>query len=265
MERAVIDQVGRTGRRLEIMLGVSTRKLLVRLAILTATIAVVALFAWQYGDYAAVFFNRLALGSDRYRTETVIQSVSINGQPVDLLWDGFEIRPTNASGPESGEGEIKCAYGQPIRFEATCSGRLPPVGRAMLQTKGAPEKEIILQPRGPHPNPLPKGEGTGQLYAGQSDRLFQDDRLPDRRGRRPHAVHSAGGHAAAGGGHVLGGHAPQLLHRPGADRDARRAAAARGHGRLAHPAPHYRGQTAPASHADAQAARRPESRVESRE
>lgn len=147
MERAVIEQVGRASRRLEILLGVSTRQLLVRLAVLAVTLGVVAAALWQFRDYAAVFFNRLALGSGRYHTGTTIRSLTINDRPVDLF-------------AEDGE-EVRCAYGQPVRIEVTCSGRLPPTGRAMLKTEGSPEKEVTLQPR-----------RELEVYAGKSERLL---------------------------------------------------------------------------------------------
>jgi len=147
MERAVIEQVGRASRRLEIVLGVSTRQLMVRLAILAVTLGVVAAAAWLYREDAAVFFRRLAMGSDRYRTETTIRDVTINGQPVDLSAQGAE--------------EIRCAYGQPVRLEVTCSGRLPPTGRAVLRTEVSPEKEVALQPR-----------RQPDVYVGQSERLL---------------------------------------------------------------------------------------------
>jgi hypothetical protein len=147
MERAVIEQVGRASRRLEIVLGVSTRQLMVRLAILAVTLGVVAAAAWLYREDAAVFFRRLAMGSDRYRTETTIRDVTINGQPVDLSAQGAE--------------EIRCAYGQPVRLEVTCSGRLPPDGRAVLKSEGSPEKKVTLQPR-----------RQADVYVGQSERLL---------------------------------------------------------------------------------------------
>jgi hypothetical protein len=147
MERAVIEQVDRASRRLEIMLGISTRRLMVRLAILALTLGVVAALGWLHREDVAVFFNRLAMGSDRYRTGTTIRELAINGQSVDL------------SAP-NGE-EVRCAYGQPVRFEVTCAGRLPPTGRAVLKCEGSPEKEVALQPR-----------RRAEVYVGQSDRLL---------------------------------------------------------------------------------------------
>ena len=120
----------------------------------------------------------MALGSDRYRTETTIRSVTINDRPVDLF---------AADG-----AEVKCGYGQPVRFEVTCSGRLPATGLAVLKTEGRQDREVVLKPRA-NARGLRRPVGPPAANGG----------LPDLRGGRPDAVDPAGRCGAAGGGRVL--------------------------------------------------------------
>jgi len=135
LEQKVVDQVGEMGGRLDVMQGFSRRELGRRTIALAATSVVLALGIWQFPDYAATFLNRFFLfGPQHYPTRTVIESVRINGRPVRM--SGW--RPEVAKSP----------YGRAVRFEVTCSGRLPPAGRVDLKTDRGVSMSVGLSASG---------------------------------------------------------------------------------------------------------------------
>jgi hypothetical protein len=148
LEQKVIDQTARMGRRLDVMQGVPQRPLVRRTTVLAATCVVLALGVWRFPDHARAFFNRFfLLGPRHYPTQTVIESVRINGRRIELTgW-----RPQVA----------KCSYGEPVEFQVICSGRLPEAGRAELQTDRGSQTTI----------PLSREEEYVMVYVGRLERL----------------------------------------------------------------------------------------------
>jgi len=133
LEDQVIDYTADIGTRLDVRHDVP-RKDLNRRALLLAVMAVVfAGLMWLFPEYAVVFFNRLLLGNRHYPTRTTIDSVAINGHAVDLTSRRPQV--------------ITCPYGQPVRFEATCSGELPATGHAALRAeRGGLQTTVPLEP-----------------------------------------------------------------------------------------------------------------------
>ena len=148
LEQKVIDQTAQIGRRLDVTQGVPRRPLVRRSVVLAATCAVLALGAWRFPDHARAFLNRFfLLGPHHYPTQTVIESVRINGRRIELAgW-----RPQVA----------KCSYGEPVEFQVVCSGRLPDAGRARLKTDRGSRTTIALARDGQY----------AMVYVGRLERL----------------------------------------------------------------------------------------------
>ena len=130
LEDAVIDNTARLSSRLDVTEALPRTPLARRTKILLVTAALVAAGIGFYPDYAATFLGRLLLGSEHYPTATIIETVKINGREVDL------------------DGQPHAVVeGQPVRFEVTCSGRLPHTGRADLEILGGGAgTTIVLDP-----------------------------------------------------------------------------------------------------------------------
>jgi len=118
LEQAVIDGVATTGRRINVMRGVSRKELSRRSIFLALTVIAWCIAGFAFQPHTGVFFNRLLLGSMHYPTKTVIESITISGHQVD---------PTNP-----GRTPIKLRYGEPVSFEVCCRGELPDQGEAKL-------------------------------------------------------------------------------------------------------------------------------------
>ncbi len=132
LEDQVIDCTAQIGSGLDVSHDVPRKDLTRRAKLLVVMALFLAILTWQFPDYARVFLQRLLLGNRHYPTRTSIDSVTINGHPVDL----------NARQQQV----TACPYGQSVRFEVTCSGDLPSTGHAALQAdRGA------LQTTGPRP------------------------------------------------------------------------------------------------------------------
>ncbi len=131
LEQAVIDRVAELGGRLKPLLGLPKDRLARRIAALAVTAAVLGAAAGRFPDHAAVFFNRLVLGSRHYPTRTTIESVAINGREL---------------GPGGwGSEEVMSPYGRPVRFEVVCSGELPAEGLAVVTSEaGGAQTEVAL-------------------------------------------------------------------------------------------------------------------------
>lgn len=148
LEEEVIDRTARLGDRLNVMQGFSRKPLARRTAVLAISGAALAFGLWQFPDYATTFLARFfLLGSQHYPTRTVIESVAVNGRLVAI--SGW--RPA----------AVRCAYGEPVRFEVTCSGQLPHAGRTDLKTERGGQTSVPLDP----------AEGRFGVYAGELARL----------------------------------------------------------------------------------------------
>ncbi len=147
LEQAVIGRAAAIGAKIDVMRGVSIRPLLRRGLWLAASVAVAAAGVWFFPQHAATFADRLLLGTSRYPTATKIDTLRINGQSIVLRGDQLR---------------VKCPYGQPVDFEAKCSGRLPPAGRAELRTRAGGTISLAMEP-GP----------AEHVYRGQLPRLVE--------------------------------------------------------------------------------------------
>lgn len=147
LEQAVIGRAAAIGAKIDVMRGVSIRPLLRRGLWLAASVAVAAAGGWFFPQHAATFADRLLLGTNRYPTATKIDTLRINGQSIVLRGDQLR---------------VKCPYGQPVDFEAECSGRLPPAGRAELRTRVGGTISLAMEP------------GSAEhVYRGQLPRLVE--------------------------------------------------------------------------------------------
>lgn len=119
LEQAVIDRAATLGNWMNVVRGLSPASIGRRLAMLAAVLLVCVAAGILAPEYVATFANRLLLGSRHYPTRTVIERILVNGHPVDLR----SPRRTPIHAP----------YGQPVTFQAVCSGLLPPAGRAEIK------------------------------------------------------------------------------------------------------------------------------------
>lgn len=131
LEQAVIGRAADIGAKIDVMQGVSIRPLVRRGLWLAASVAAAAAGAWFFPQHAATFADRLLLGTSRYPTATKIDTLRINGQSIAL---------------RDAQVRVKCPYGQPVDFEAECSGRLPLAGRAELRTRVGGTISLALEP-----------------------------------------------------------------------------------------------------------------------
>lgn len=171
LEEAVIERTARLGEQLHVTEGIPRSPLRHRAVALLCTCAVLGLGVWQFPDYARVFLNRLLLGSLHYPSRTSIESLRINGRPVDL--GAWRIPP------------VKVSYGKPVRFEVTCTGELPESGEISMKTlRGGVAATLAIQPAarhaGPAQDPSPpapllaseaRGAAIARLYAGELPKL----------------------------------------------------------------------------------------------
>jgi len=132
LEERVIDHTAELGSHLDVSHDISTKDLNRRAAIMALSAMLLAATAWLFPEYATTFLNRLLFGAHHYPTKTAIESLAINGHKVDLAaW-----RPA----------PVTCPYGQPVRFEVTCSGELPAAGHASLKSlRGGLRTDVALE------------------------------------------------------------------------------------------------------------------------
>lgn len=136
LEDQVIDYTARIGTHLDVRHDVPRTDLTRRAKVLAITAVFLAILTWQFPDYARVFLQRLLLGNRHYPTRTLIESVAINGHPVDLNARQLQV--------------ITCPYGQSVRFEVTCCGDLPASGHATLRSqRGGLQTNVALDATGP--------------------------------------------------------------------------------------------------------------------
>lgn len=134
LEQKVVDQTAQVGGRLDVMRGFSRRHLMWTATLLAATGLLVGLGARRFPGHAAAFLNRMFLGPQHYPTRTTIDAVKINGHEIELNAWRRQV--------------LKSPYGQPVRFEATCSGQPPGTIAVELQTDGGLETAVALKPSG---------------------------------------------------------------------------------------------------------------------
>lgn len=133
LEAAVIDHVANFSRGFDVYEGFSAASAVRRGVVFGVTLLVLVAAATLYPGHARSFFNRLALGSAHYPSRTRIESVLINGKPIDL---GPEV-PVAAKSP----------FGQPVKIVVVAEGELPPMGAAEFMSLEADRrKDIALLP-----------------------------------------------------------------------------------------------------------------------
>ena len=150
LEQAVIQQAVRIGEGLDISRGLSLRPLVRRVAALAIVVAVWAGIACCAPEVINTFFQRLMLSARRYPSRTLIESITVNGQPIDPH--------------DPGRAPIKLAYGAPVRFAMVCSGRLPPGGQALLTVVPHGPQAIVA---------LATERRTAGTYHGELPRLLE--------------------------------------------------------------------------------------------
>jgi len=113
LQTAVIDYVDEFSRGWELKLGVPRKQMQSRLIAAGVNVLFLAVVMLLSPSVTAAFLNRLALGSAHYPTDTIIQTVLVNGEPVD-------VSPSFAN-----RIVVKAAFGKPVEFKLICSGELP--------------------------------------------------------------------------------------------------------------------------------------------
>jgi len=144
LEQKVVEQTAQVGGRLDVMRGLSQRCLLRTAAVLAVTGLLIGLGAARFPGHATAFLNRMLLGTQHYPTRTTIDAVRINGHEIELNAWRRQV--------------LKSPYGQPVRFEAACSGQPPGTITVELETDGGLETAVALRPSG-----KPAGCFAGQL------------------------------------------------------------------------------------------------------
>lgn len=146
LEGAVIDYVADFSRHWNIFEGFSKQDLTRRALWLSLTLAILVTGVAIRPDFARAFFNRMFLGSAHYPTRTQIESLAINGKPIDL---------------SLGENVVvKYPYGQPLKFEVRSGGEVPANGKIGFRSaSGDSDATIDLNKQNaPAPGVLFQGE-----------------------------------------------------------------------------------------------------------
>jgi hypothetical protein len=147
LETAVIDYVAAVGRGINVFEGFNRDQMLRRGGTLAITLlAAGALMAFFPGHFGA-FFNRLFLGGRHYPTDTEIQQIVVNRQPV-LIAAQHGSRPA----------DVKAAQGRGISFFIHCTGDLPAAGKVHLASTSASGGKTSLDLR-----PLALDERLGRV------------------------------------------------------------------------------------------------------
>lgn len=133
LEDAVVDYVADFGNSLKLHRGLTGNRLRRTALALAVTAVVLAVGVIEFPDHAAVFVNRLLLGSAHYPTYTTITRISINESEV-------QIGAPAAAAP-------RIPYGSAVRFSVDASGVCPASGsiRIVAQT-GAGATSVMLLP-----------------------------------------------------------------------------------------------------------------------
>jgi hypothetical protein len=151
LEEAVVDYVAEFGNTLKVKRGLAGTDVRRAALALGATAGAVCLVGGLFPDHAAVFLNRLLLGSAHYPTKTIIQRIVVNGTDTDLT------QPT-ARPP-------RIPLGSPVRFEVEARGVLPDTGtiRVVVKTGGAATTLTLARTQPPLQGNVEPREGGDTL------------------------------------------------------------------------------------------------------
>ena len=181
LEQAVIEQVATTGKRLNVMRGLSRKQLTRRTILLILTAAAWAGLGYRFTDHLTAFVNRFfLLSAVHYPTKTIIDAIVIKSHPPmkpqpalepdpikprpavapdgnelaapreetsdpPIDWTDVQGRPVDPTDP--GKAPMKILYGHHVRFEVQGLGEIPAEGRAVLTAPRSGLRETIrLQP-----------------------------------------------------------------------------------------------------------------------
>jgi hypothetical protein len=177
LEEAVVDYVADFGNTLKLKRGLSGTRLSRTVLALAATAGALCLAAAIFPNHAAVFFNRLLLGSAHYPTETTITRIAINGTDVDLA--------NPASVPP------RVPFGTKVRFEIESSGVAPKsgeirvtaksdgVGKTLVLKRVPPADDGLMAPATAAPTnesagATPQASGINVNYDAELPRLIEE-------------------------------------------------------------------------------------------
>jgi len=145
LETAVIDRVAAVQKKLDVMAAMPRQPLARRWKVLVATVAVWALLGVFAPNHVWTFFQRLALSSQHYPSQTVLKAVTINDKIVDLSTPGAVV--------------VHVPCGQAVRFEVAVEGAQPDSGRVEVFTQARGAAAIVPL------DPLPAEAHYGGKYA----------------------------------------------------------------------------------------------------
>jgi hypothetical protein len=153
LEQAVIDHVGQFSRGLNVFVGMDYFTVTLRGVILGGTLACALLVVVLFPAHTGIFGRRLLLSAAHYPTDTVIESIEVNGQAV----------PLSPREPVV----IRVGYGQPVEFAVRCSGDIPEAGEVHLRSVVSGKK---------NPVELAEIDQPGDIheFRGQLERLLDD-------------------------------------------------------------------------------------------
>ena len=169
LEEAVVDYVAEFGNGLKVNRGLARagdRRTAVALVSIAAALVLAGLI---FPNHAAIFFNRLLLGSAHYPTYTTITRIAINGTEVDLA------KPS-ANVP-------RVPYGLPVHFSVDATGVCPDAGEVrIVAEKGFAATTLPLavanpsgeesQPTG-SPRPTTSPDSDNAVYTAELPRLIE--------------------------------------------------------------------------------------------
>jgi hypothetical protein len=131
LESAVIDYVASVGRGINVFEGFSREQMWRRGGLLTLSLLAVVIAAIVAPAYVSAFANRLLLGSMHYPTDTRIEKIVINENPV-LDFEGGETLGQSGMRPAG----LKAAQGRPLKFCVLAAGDLPASGTVRVRSTG---------------------------------------------------------------------------------------------------------------------------------
>ncbi len=130
LQSAVVDYVAELKDEIDIFEGFNSRRLPQRY-LAVGVILMLFVAAWSFAPrHVSAFFERLTLASVNYPTKTLISSISVNGQDVDL---------SNPSQP------IPVGYGSGLQLTIQCEGVLPKTCRLTLQDEKGESTSATLE------------------------------------------------------------------------------------------------------------------------
>lgn len=124
---AVVDYVAAASPSIQVFQGLMPVEIVRRMLLFVGCLTVVVLLALLVPRHAAVFANRVLLGSQQYPTRTQIEQVFVSRTSV------FSVEKA-----EAGVLVCKAAQGRPLTFLVKCAGSLPTSGSVdVAATTGA--------------------------------------------------------------------------------------------------------------------------------